>query len=324
MSEDYSDLKYQVFKKILVPLDGSETAEAVLELAKNLAVRSGSALTLLHVCSPGDTDCERLHSTYIERTAEAVRQDIGKICETVQCQFEGAEATANAVVTSGDPADEIVRYAEEIDASVILMATHGRTGLVSSAMSDVANRVVRNSLIPTWLIRTVGPDEITCAEWPPSRVVVPLDGSAKAERVLRYAMQFAGLLDAEIVLLRVCDAPAITADYPEGRTKLTWDEHVGHIRSHFENQCSVYLETVKDRLADLGLRVSTETKLGDAGEEIVKYIQENRCDLVAMTTHGRTGIARWAADSIVGRWLFSNVTEQVLTASSRGILLVRG
>jgi nucleotide-binding universal stress UspA family protein len=324
MANDFKDMRYQVFKRILVPLDGSEIAEAVLELAKNLAVKSGSALTLLHVCNPDDPNCERLHSSYIERMANTMRSEIAKTCETVQCHFIGAEATASAAVTSGDPADEIVRYAEEIDASVILMSTHGRTGLVSSVMSDTANRVVRNSLIPVWLIRTLSPNEITCVEWPPARVVVPLDGSKRAEKVLRYAMQYAGLFDAEIVLLRVCEAPSVTADYPEATAKVSWEDHVKRIQSHYEGQCSIYLETVKDRLDELGLKVKIESLLGDAAEEIVKYIQQNRCDLVAMTTRGRSGVARWAADSLISRWLFSDVTEQVLAASSRGILLARG
>lgn len=324
MTSKLRNKEERVFQTILVPLDGSETAEAVLELAKNLAARSGTALTLLHICKPEYADYRRMHQAYIERLAETLQRDIATLCQTVGCHFEDVEATAMPALVEGDPSDEIVRYAEENQVSMILMATHGRSGLVHSVMSDIANRVVRNSTIPVWLVRTLSPDEIVCVDWPPKRVLVPLDGSEKAEKVLPYAVEYARLFGAELVLMRVCDRPEITADYPEASMAVSWEEHVKRIRSHYQGQCSIYLETVKDRLSGIGIEVTIETLLGNAGEEIVSYIQQNQCDLVAMTTHGRSGIARWAADSPVGRWLFSDVTEQVLAASSRGILIARG
>jgi len=324
MGSNNSGKGERVYRRIVVPLDGSEAAEAVLELAKNLAVRSGSALTLLHVCRPEETDLERLHSAYIQRVAELVERDISKICETVQCHFDGVTATSSPVLLNGEPAQEIVRYAEENEASVILMATHGRSGLTHSVMSDIANRVVRNSLVPVWLMKTLGSDDIICAEWPPKRVLVPLDGSERAEKVLPYATEYAQLFDAELVLVNVCEQPAVTADYPEASMEISWDEHLSRIRSHYQAQCSVYLEVVKDRLKEMAPNVTAESLLGNAAEEIIGYIQQNRCDLVAMTTYGHSGMGRRVADSLAGRWIFGNVTEQVLATTSRGILLVRG
>lgn len=309
----------RVYRKMMVPLDGSEAAETVLDLAKNLAVRSGAALTLLHVCTPEQAQWERLHLSYIERIADQVQHDISKICETVQCHFEGVTATASPVLVNGEPAREIVRYAEENEANIILMATHGRSGLTHSAISDIANRVARTSPVPVWLIRTLGPDEIVCAEWPPQRVVVPLDGSERAEKVLPYATEYAKLFHAELVLLRICEEPEISGDYPWP----DWDEHVERTRSHYQAQCSLYLNEVEQRLKDRGLKVTKESWLGKAAEEIIGYIKQNRCDLVAMTTYGRSAMPRWLSDSTVGHWVFSNVTEQVLAATSRGILLVR-
>ncbi len=309
----------RVYRRILVPLDGSEAAETVLDLAKNLAVRAGTTLTLLHVCTPEQDKWERLHLAYIERIADQVQHDISKICETVQCHFEGATATALPVLVKGEPAKEIVRHAEESEASIILMATHGRSGLAHSVMSDIANSVVRTSPVPVWLIRTLRPGEIICAEWPPQRILVPLDGSERAEKVLPYALEYAKLLDTELVLLRICEEPAIPSDYP----KPDWDEHVDGIRSHYQAQCSLYLSEVEQRIKELGLKVTKECWLGNAAEEIIGYIGQNRCDLVAMTAYGRSATPRWLTDSPVAHWVFSNVTEQVLATTSRGILLVR-
>jgi nucleotide-binding universal stress UspA family protein len=309
----------RVYRRILVPLDGSEAAEVVLNLAKNLTVRSGTALTLLHVCTPEQHQWERLHLGYIEHIAEQTQRDISKICETVQCHFEGVTATVVSMLVKGEPAKEIVRYAEESEASIILMATHGRSGLRQSVMSDIANRVVRTSPVPVWLLRTLGPHEIVCAEWPPERILVPLDGSQRAEKVLPYAVEYAKLFDAELVILRICEEPIIPSDYP----KPDWDEHVDRTRSHYQAQCSLYLAEVEQRIKEPGLKVIKECWLGNAAEEIVGYIRENRCDLVAMTAYGRSAVPRWLTDSPGARWVFSNVTEQVLIATSRGILLVR-
>lgn len=320
MSKRASDKDERVYRTVLVPLDGSEAAEAVLELAKNLAVRSGTALTLLHVCTPEQAHWERLHLTYIERVADLVQRDISKTCETVQCHFEGVTATASPVLVKGKPAEEIVRYAVENEASIILMATHGRSGLIHSAMSDIANRVVRTSPVPVWLIRTLGPDEIVCAEWPPRRVLVPLDGSERAEKVLPYAVEYARLFDAELVLLRICEEPAIPSDYP----KADWDKHVSRVHSHYQAQCSLYLKGVEQRLKEKGLKVTIECWLGNAAEEIIGYIRQNRCDLVAMTAYGGSAMPQWLSDLPLGHWVFSNVTEQVLATTSRGMLLVRG
>ena len=315
-----ADVKNErVYQRILVPLDGSEIAETVLDIAKNLAVRSGTTLTLLHVCTPEQDKWERLHLAYIEHIADQTRRDISKICETVQCYFEGVTATASPVLVSGEPAKEIVRYAVENETSIILMATHGRSGIVHSVMSDITNRVVRSSPVPVWLIRTLRPGEIICAEWPPQRILVPLDGSERAEKVLPYALEYAKVLDTELVLLRICEEPAIPSDYP----KPDWDEHVNRTRSHYQAQCSLYLTEVEQRIKESGLKVTKECWLGNAAEEIIRYIGQNPCDLVAMTAYGRSAMPRWLIDSPISHWVFSNVTEQILAATSRGILLVR-
>ena len=161
----------RVFQKILVPLDGSESAEMVLELAQNLSVRSGAELTLFHVFPPEQTKYERLHSIYIKQIAENSEANIGKICETVACHFKGLSATASPVLVKGEPAEEIVRYATSNEFSVILMATHGRSQIINSARSDIANHVVRTSSVPVWLVRTLAPAEIVCAEWPPAKSI---------------------------------------------------------------------------------------------------------------------------------------------------------
>jgi nucleotide-binding universal stress UspA family protein len=309
----------RIFQKILVPLDGSESAEMVLELAQNLSVRSGAELTLFHVFPPEQTKYERLHSIYIKQIAENAERSISKICETVACHFKGVSATTAPVLVKGEPAEEIVRYATSNNFSVILMATHGRSQMINSARSDIANHVVRTSPVPVWLVRTLAPNEIVCAEWPPQRVLVPLDGSPRAEKILPYVVEYAKLLNAEIVLLRICEKPAINSDYPFP----DWEKHIEVETVFFQERCGLYLNEVEQRIKREGLKITKECWLGNAAEEIVGYIGRNRCDLVAMTAYGRSAMPGWVSDSSLVSWVFSNVTEQVLATTTRGILLVR-
>ena len=136
MSGDNSPRDERLFRNILVPLDGSESAEIVLELARNLAARSGAALTLLNVCRPSQTAYERMHRAYIDGIAGSVRDDIAKLCQEITCHFKGVSASVLPLVVTGEPSQEIVDYAEQNEVSVILMATHGRGGSGNPIISD--------------------------------------------------------------------------------------------------------------------------------------------------------------------------------------------
>jgi nucleotide-binding universal stress UspA family protein len=95
------------------------------------------------------------------------------------------------------------------------------------------------------------------------------------------------------------------------------------IRSHYQAQCGLYLNEVEQRLKSAGIKVTKESQLGNAAEEIIKHIRQNRCDLVAMTAYGRSAAPNWLPSSPVINRVFSNVTEQVMAATSRGLLIVR-
>ena len=82
--------------------------------------------------------------------------------------------------------------------------------------------------------------------------------------------------------------------------------------------------SLSDFKKEKGLKVTTECWLGNAAEEIIGYIRQNRCELVAMTAYGGSAMPQWLSDLPLRPWVFSNVTEQVLATTSRGILLIRG
>jgi nucleotide-binding universal stress UspA family protein len=146
------------------------------------------------------------------------------------------------------------------------------------------------------------------------RILVPLDGSELAESVLPHVETIArGCSVVEIVLLRVCDAPIILADYPEGKDK-SWEKHVERMKTNAQKQCNIYLGDIEKQLRDKGFNVKTASVLGKPAEEIVDYAAKNGVDLIIMASHGRAGVSRWA---------YGSEADKVLRSSCVPVLLVK-
>jgi len=108
------------------------------------------------------------------------------------------------------------------------------------------------------------------------KILVPLDGSELAESVLPHVEAIArGCSVVEIVLLRVCEAPSILADYPEGKNK-TWDKHVERMTTNAQQQCDLYIYDVEKSLKDKGFKVKAESRLGKPAEAIVDCANKER------------------------------------------------
>ena len=140
------------------------------------------------------------------------------------------------------------------------------------------------------------------------RVLVPLDGSERAEAILPLIEQMAGPLDAEFILLRVVEpvspAEAIASAGVVAPDSFTWREM----------EAKQYLHGVERRLSKKGLRASIHLALGAPTEEILATAKTTGADLIAIATHAR---------SALGRLVFGSVAESVLRASSIPVLMIR-
>lgn len=139
------------------------------------------------------------------------------------------------------------------------------------------------------------------------RVVVPLDGSPLAEGMLRFVVDIAGPLDLEVVLLRVIRV--LPRPVTEG-VRSSVLENVEYSPA----DALEYLDPLAAELRRRGIRVQTKVRRGEPVEEIVDCAREVDADLIAMTTHGRSGL---------GRWLFGSVAEAVLREAEIPVFLMR-
>ena len=300
-----------MYKRMLVPLDGSELAEVVFAYAKELAGRLSLDVTLLHVCSPTEQELAPMHRSYTEHMAGIVKLQVEAIQKKVGIQPGGKAVEVRGELVVGYPAEEILSYADENDIDLILMSTHGRSGIRRWAMGSVADKVLRASKVPVWLVRAGIPEEVVYDKWPSRTILVPLDGSELAESVLPHVEAVAKQRGAEIVdviLLRVCEPPIISSDYPEAIMPLSWEEHVEQQMALCKRASEKYLASVEKRLKDAGLKVRSEAlvgkpPLGNPANEIIDYANRNPFNLIVMATHGRSGISRWAYGSVAARVL---------------------
>ena len=311
-----------MYERMLVPLDGSELAEVVFTYAKELAVRLDLDVILLHVYNPRDHELVPIHRAYVERAAERIRRQSQEVQQRMGAQPGGKAVEARGELAAGDPAEEILRYADENNIDLILMATHGRSGVKRWVMGSVADKVLRASKVPVWLVPAGIPQEVVYDQWPTGRMLVPLDGSELAESVLPHVEALAkqrGAELCEVVLLRVCEPPILLSDYPEAVMPLSWEQHVEQATAWSKRACEQYLAGVEKRLKDAGLKVRSEVIVGkfvggNPAYEIVDYANRNPFNLIVMATHGRSGLSRWA---------YGSVADRVLHGVSNPVFVVR-
>ena len=311
-----------MYKKMLVPLDGSELAEVVFPYAKELAGRLDLDLIFLHVYGPDESEFAPMHRDYIQHACEIVGRELGEVQEKTGGQPGSTKVEARCELAEGHPAESILRYADENEIDLILMATHGRSGFSRWAVGSVADKVVHASKVPVWLVRAGIPEEIVYDKWPTRTILVPLDGSKLAESVLPHVEALAKQRGAEmmdVVLIRVCEGLVIPPGqarlmYYDHRVTVDKDEHPDQKVAQRKREAEDYLAGVEKRLTDAGLKARSEVLWGNPADEIVAYADRHPFNLIVMATHALSGLSRWAIGS---------VADRVVRGVSRPVFLVR-
>jgi len=296
-----------MYERILVPLDGSEVAEVALPYAEQLAGRLGSEIILMSVSRSTDEQDEQVLRSYLQKTVEAARDESARYLG----KPAGEAITIEPMVLVGDPAESIVDYADRSDVGLIVMATHGRSGIRRWALGSIADKVLRATKQPVVLIRAKGARPDVREKGVLSKALVPMDGSKEGETVIPYIENLASKLGAEITLLQVVAIAYhvyISGDAP-AQIPYTLEE-----MEPLKAGAASYLEKMASGLKERGVAVKCEVRVGAAGQEIIRLAEEINADVVAMSTHGRSG---------VGRLVFGSVAERVVRSGSTPVLLVR-
>ncbi len=300
-----------MYRNALVPLDGSELAEIILPYAEEAAARLGLNLNLLHVCVSSEPAF--LCQNYVKSTAE----NTGHVTRSLQSKYNPGEAHTlkmNPLVSVGDPATEILSFAEKGDIDFILMSTELNSGLQRLILGSVTRKVLAAAKVPVWVVRPEVNEYLV--EGKPFEILVPLDSSPAAEAVLPHVRNLARQrgTGVNITLLRVCEGPDLLSDYPEAIMPHSWAEHVRLAAENTRKACNIYLGGIQEKLASEGVNVKTEVLTGDAPRAILDYQRANPVNLMIISSHGRSG---------PGPWPLGSVAEKLISASASPVMVVR-
>jgi len=308
-----------MYQKLLVLLDGSELAEVVFPFAEELAARLDLEVVLLQVYGALGRDFIPVHRAYIERAADTIASQIEDIQDRLGVQLDARVTEVRGELADGHYADEILRYVEENKIDLIMMASHGRSGIRRWHMGSVADKVLRASKVPVWFVHAGIPDAVPYNKWPSKTFIIPMDGSERSESVIPHVKTLASQRSLEpvnITLLRICDLPIAPSYYsPElSGVPLNWGEFMEQEMARCKQAALEYLSNLKDMLKDTGANITTETLVGKAGDEIIEYAAKNPYSVIVMTTHGRTGLSRL---------VYGSVAESVLMGIANPTLVIK-
>lgn len=289
-----------MYDHILVPTSGVDEPTPAAERAIDLAQRCGATVHVIYVLESGRIPIQD-GSQFVLNELSGVGE---KALETVaeRARDAGVE-TIETANREGAPHDEILSYVEEESIDLVVMGTHGRKGLDRYLLGSVTEKVVRASPVPVLSVKRedASPQPIEYTD-----VLIPTDGSEGAEVAVDHGVEFAGLVGADVHGLYVTDIRATVPNVDDGSQTAILDQ----LEAEGE-RATEYVETVAN---DAGIDARTAVVRGTPYAQIREYVVEHDVDLIAMGTHGRTGVERY---------LLGSVAEKVVRTADVPVLTVR-
>ncbi len=294
-------------RKILVPLDGSALAESVLPAAASFAKKTDATVTLFHVIERDAP--ERVHGqTHLTKPDEAEKYLVSVASRAV---FEGVHVVEHVHETGvRDVSQSISDHSEELNADMIVMCTHGSSGLHKLLVGSIAQQVVSLSGTPVMLVNPTLKKLNASPDF--ESFLVPLDGNPDHEHALSFASALAGMCKARLHLMvavprfgTMSGELTIVNRYLPGTTSRMMDMLVPEAKK--------YLRDLEDRLGPSGLNVSTSISRSSPAKAISKTARSLKSDLIVLATHGKKGSKPFWEGS---------VTPRVIRTAKAPILLV--
>ncbi len=301
-----------MYRSLLVPLDGSAFAEHALLLALGLARRAGAALNVVQVHVPfALMYADSLSLGSYEAEARVLEQERAYLDGIVKRLASLAPVAVTSALLEGPVVAEMLSgQAAVTKADLVVMTTHGRGPLSRLWLGSVADEMVRRATTPVLLVRPHEKGVDLAAEPGLRHVLIPLDGSELAEKVLEPARALGGLMEADFTLLRVY-GPAIDV---APLTDAVREEVEGAVEQ-FRVRAEEYLRRVAEGFRGQGCNVQTHAVLGQyPASAILDAAQGLGVSLIALETHGRRGLPRL---------LLGRVADKVIRGASVPVLVHR-
>jgi nucleotide-binding universal stress UspA family protein len=304
-------MKTLSIQNIIVPIDFSKMSTQAIQIAKQLARRFGASLRLAHVrhlnyatdfVAPAPPILPFAFTTYEQDAERTALKELNKVASG--CGVSSAKCD---VLSGAPPFDEICRLAQTVPADLVVMPTHGRTGLKHVFLGSTAERIVQHSSCPVLVTRGSALQANNGSRFSIKTIVVPVDFSSCSREGLRYAIGFANEFGAKIILLHAtylgyvysCEGTAIY-DIP-GLQKAA--------RKTAERKMRELVRSVNFK----SVKYETVFTEGSPVLDICAFAKDHDVDLIITSTHGFTGFTHV---------LIGSIAEQVVRHASCSVLVV--
>jgi nucleotide-binding universal stress UspA family protein len=286
-----------MLEKIVIPLDGAKLSEAALDQGGELALAFGSELHLLGVCGGPEEKYCGLMRGYLDKKAEDVRRD-----------FLGKDLSLKVVVLSGEAAGQVIDYARRERMDLLVIVSHGHSGIMPWTMGGTANKIIHEAPVPVLLLRAAAakkrrPGSIF------AKLLLPLDGSAAGETALPYVLEIAAKLKSKVTLLSVVES----GQHVHTIGGLDYIRFPEQQVQKMRQDLSAYLDGAVKKFRDRGIEARAELTTGHAAEEIIKRAKAAGARLVAMSSHGKSGLRQWVLGSVSNKVLHAGKAHLLLT-----------
>lgn len=291
-----------MFDLILVPLDGSQLAECVLPHTLAVAHAFDSEITLLRILEKNQAGVSAQFFDLLNWQISKTKASL--YLEAIQARFQASGLQTETMVLEGLVAEGITEYAQNQGVKLIVLSSHGRHGLTQWGISSITQKIILSAQTSLLIIRAdqrytqAGESSETPMY---QRILVPLDGSQRAENVLPIITQLSHFHKAQIHLAQVVQTPEMARQLPLAREDIDLSTQVV---ARNREEAGHYLEQLKSRSYPEGITVKTHLITSDNAAVALHQLEEQEhIDMVTLSAHGYSGNHQWPYGSMVNNFI---------------------
>lgn len=294
-----------MFKHILVPLDGSPLAECVLPHAVAIAKAFNSKITLLQVM-------ERAEFANPTQSVDPLgwhirKAEAGVYLDDLAGRFQKLGLQTTSALLEGKPVEQISDFLHYQDIDLLILSSHGRSGLSGWNISSMVQKILLYAYIPALIVRAYHPTAGAIDTLRYERILAPLDGSQRAECVLPMVVSLTRDQESQLILSHLVTRPEMPRHTPltDRETDL-----VNQIVACNQKEADRYLSQLQSRLPE-----GVETRLliaDDATAALHDLVEQDGISLVVLSAHGYSGRTRWPYGSITLNFIAYGTTPLLI------------
>lgn len=303
-----------MFNHILMPLDGSALAECVLPHVLTLAQGADAHITLLHVL---DVPHSILDKPAVDPLEWHLRkQEAEEYLSHISAKLTSNNLRVKSVIMEGLPAECVIDFANDNDVDLIVLSSHGRSGLSKWNVSSVVQKIILRSFKSTLLIRAYLSSYTDLEEVRYKRLFVGLDFSTRAEYILPVAINLSQVYKSELVLGMVIRKPEILHRFPLSEED---EQLITRIADRNYNEATHYFEQLHSRLTSQAINFQTRLVVGDnVTASIHDMVEQENPDLVMLVAHGHSSETRWPYGSVATSFIAYGTTPLMIMQDLSG------